>query len=50
MRYDLIVMAAPNRPKPATFADLAALGDDISAEIIGGTIVEKASPTMEHGR
>lgn len=43
-------MAASNRPKPATFADLAALGDDVAAEIIDGTIVEKASPTMEHGQ
>lgn len=43
-------MAAPNRPKPATFADLAGVGDDVSAEIINGEIVEKASPTMEHGR
>lgn len=43
-------MAAPLRPNQATFADLAALGDDVSAEIINGVIVEKASPTMEHGR
>ena len=50
MRYDLRAMAAPNRLKPATFADLEALGDGISAEIIGGTLIEKASPTMEHGR
>jgi Uma2 family endonuclease len=42
-------MAASHRPK-ARFADLEALGDDISAEIIRGAIVEKASPTMEHGR
>jgi Uma2 family endonuclease len=43
-------MAAPHRTHKATFADLAALGDDVSAEIIHGAIVEKASPTMEHGR
>lgn len=42
-------MAASHRPK-ATFADLEALGDDVSAEIIHGAIVEKAMPTMEHGR
>ncbi len=37
------------RRSPATFADLARLGDDASVEIIRGAIVEKASPTMEHG-
>jgi len=42
-------MATAHRPK-ATIADLKALGDDVSAEIIHGTIVEKANPTMEHGR
>ena len=42
-------MATVHRPK-ATIADLEALGDDVSAEIIHGTIVEKANPTMEHGR
>ena len=42
-------MVASHRPK-ATFADLEALGDDVSAEIIHGVIVEKAMPTMEHGR
>jgi len=42
-------MVASHRPK-ATFADLEALGDDVSAEIIHGAIVEKAMPTMEHGR
>jgi len=42
-------MAAPRRPSPATFADLAALGE-LDAEIIRGAIVERASPTMEHGR
>jgi Uma2 family endonuclease len=34
----------------ATFADLELLGDTARAEIIGGEIVEKASPTMDHGR
>jgi Uma2 family endonuclease len=43
-------VAAPTRPKSATFADLVALADDVSAEIINGEIVQKASPTMEHGR
>ncbi|HSS02894.1 MAG TPA: Uma2 family endonuclease [Kofleriaceae bacterium] len=42
-------MPASPRPK-ATFAELEALGDDVSAEIIHGSIVEKASPTMKHGR
>jgi Uma2 family endonuclease len=43
-------VAAPHRPLQATFVDLEALGDTVSAEIIHGAIVEKASPTMEHGR
>jgi len=42
-------MATVHRPK-ATFADLEVLGDNLSAEVIHGTIVEKANPTMEHGR
>jgi Uma2 family endonuclease len=33
----------------ATFADLAALGDDARCEVLGGEIVEKAAPTFEHG-
>lgn len=47
-----MLWAVPAAPKQslATFADLALLGDDVSAEIIGGEIVEKASPTMRHGR
>lgn len=40
--------AAP-RQTLATFADLALLGDDVRAEIIGGEIVDKAAPRMEHG-
>lgn len=43
-------MSTERRHAPATFADLERLGDSVSAEIIGGEIVEKASPTMEHGR
>jgi Uma2 family endonuclease len=43
-------MPAAEKQVLATFADLALLGDSIRAEIIGGEIVEKASPTMEHGR
>jgi Uma2 family endonuclease len=43
-------MAAPHRPSPATLADLEALGADADAELIGGEIIERASPTMEHGR
>lgn len=42
-------MVAP-RAKLATFADIEALGDDVHPEIIHGSIVEKASPTMQHGR
>jgi Uma2 family endonuclease len=42
-------MAASNRPEQVTFAELEALGNDACAEIINGVIVEKASPTMEHG-
>ena len=48
MRYPAAMAATPRRK--ATFADLEALGDDVSAEIIQGSIVQKASPTMEHGR
>jgi Uma2 family endonuclease len=43
-------MAATTRRPSATFADLAALGDEVRAEIIGGAIVEKASPSAEHGQ
>ena len=43
-------MTVATQRSPATFADLEALGDSVSAEIIAGEIVEKASPTMEHGR
>lgn len=35
-------------PRLLTFADLEALGDDVSAEILGGTLVYKASPSGEH--
>src|SRR3954452_18892172 len=42
-------MAAPHT-QLATFADLAALPDEVRAEIIHGAIVEKASPSSEHGR
>lgn len=33
----------------ATFEDLIRPGEDRSVEIIGGDVVEKTSPTMEHG-
>lgn len=33
----------------ATAADLAALPDEVHAEVIGGEIVEKAAPSYEHG-
>lgn len=42
-------MPAAEKRALATFDDLASLGDEVRAEIIGGEIVEKASPTMEHG-
>lgn len=48
MGYHAVMASTPRRK--ATFADLEALGDDVSAEIIHGSIVQKASPTMEHGR
>ena len=37
------------RQVPATAADLAALPGDPRAEVIGGEITEKASPSAEHG-
>jgi Uma2 family endonuclease len=43
-------MPAARKHSLATFADLEALGDSVRAEILGGQIVEKASPSMEHGR
>jgi Uma2 family endonuclease len=39
---------ATEQERPATFAELARLGD-IRAEILHGDIVEKANPTVEHG-
>lgn len=38
---------AERRPR-STVADLLALPDDVRAEIIGGELVEKASPSAEH--
>ncbi len=35
-------------PRLLTFADLEALGEDVSAEIVGGTLVYKANPSGEH--
>lgn len=46
----MVAGASTSKVVKATFADLAALGDDVRAELIAGAIVEKASPTMEHGR
>ena len=40
---------ATEKRRPATFADLLKLGDAVRAEIIHGEVVEKASPTAEHG-
>ena len=42
-------MSVGARSAPATAADLAALPGDARAEVIRGTIVEKASPSFEHG-
>jgi len=42
-------MAAAAR-RPATFEDLALRDDSDRLEIIGGEIVEKASPSPSHGR
>jgi Uma2 family endonuclease len=32
----------------ATFAELAALGEDVRAEVIDGVVVERAAPRVEH--
>jgi Uma2 family endonuclease len=42
-----MVIAA--RTGPATAADLAQLSEDVRAEVLAGTIVEKAAPSFEHG-
>ncbi len=42
-------MSIPATKRPATFEDLLALPGDPSVEIVGGEIVEKASPSAEHG-
>jgi Uma2 family endonuclease len=46
--YDLKMSAARRNLAGATYADLEALGD-VRAEIIHGSIVQKASPSYEHG-
>jgi Uma2 family endonuclease len=46
----VMLVAAPRSLALATFADLSALGDERRAEIVGGVTVEKARPTMAHGR
>ena len=40
---------ASRHPPLATAADLAALPEDVAAEVIGGMIIEKAAPSYEHG-
>jgi Uma2 family endonuclease len=40
---------ASEKKRPATFADLLKLDDAVGAEVIHGEVVEKASPTAEHG-
>jgi Uma2 family endonuclease len=40
---------SPATKRPATFADLRALGENVRAEVIHGVIVEKAAPTFDHG-
>jgi len=42
-------MAAPSKPTPATVEDLAAIEDNDRLEIVNGVIVEKASPSPDHG-
>jgi len=42
-------MTAASHARAATAADLASLPSEARAEIIDGEIVEKASPTPEHG-
>jgi len=44
-----MTVAAPHTSL-ATFADLAVRPDDIRAEIVHGMIVEKPSPSAQHGR
>jgi len=41
---------APSRPGSKTLADWLALPDDHRFELIDGELVEKATPTFEHGR
>jgi Uma2 family endonuclease len=43
------VVLAERKQRQATAADLLALPDDVRAEVIAGTIVEKAVPSFEHG-
>lgn len=40
---------AVQEPRPATAADLARLPGDIAAEVIDGEVIQKASPSFEHG-
>lgn len=47
LRYDCKVVAPLT--KLATAVDLVALPEDSRAEIVHGAIVEKASPSVEHG-
>ena len=41
-------MAAPSTKPRATLAELAAIPDHDRLEIIGGAIVEKAAPSVDH--
>ena len=43
------MVSAVRAPRPATLADLAGLPEDVRGEIIDGELVEKATPTAEHG-
>lgn len=45
----MLHLMAASSSKRATFADLLALPDHVRAEVIHGSIVEKASPSGEHG-
>jgi hypothetical protein len=42
-------MVSVARIGKATAADLIGLQDSVRAELVAGTIVEKAAPSFEHG-
>jgi hypothetical protein len=42
-------MAGSLKPSPATLADLAAAIPNDRLELVGGELVEKAAPSVDHG-